>query len=71
MSHAVTVPHDIEIVNCNEGDIKLADGPSASKGRLEVCINRTWATVCSGGFGTEESIVACGQLGYQRYGMCS
>ena len=59
----------IKITNCTEGEARLVNGPSAYKGRLEVCIRSAWATVCSSGFGYEESQVVCGQLGYQRYGM--
>ena len=56
------------IANCTNGEARLVDGPSLNKGRLEVCINQAWATVCSNSFGTQESMVACGQLGFQRYG---
>ena len=59
---------EVKIVNCTEGDVRLVDGPSANKGRLEVCIDQNWATVCNSGFGTEEGRAACAQLGYQRYG---
>ena len=57
----------LTIVNCTEEEIRLVDGPSANKGRLEVCINGSWATVCSRRFGAHERRVACAQLGYQRY----
>lgn len=66
--HTLTAKNSIEIVNCTNGEARLVDGPSANKGRLEVCNNQAWATVCSSGFGREESQVVCGQLGYQRYG---
>ena len=65
-THKLTV-HSLTIVNCTEGDVRLVDGPSANKGRLEVCINETWASVCSRSFGYRERGVACAQLGYQRY----
>ena len=64
--HAVNF--DGMIVNCTNGEARLIDGPSVSRGRLEVCLNQAWVTVCSSGFGIEESMVACGQLGFQRYG---
>ena len=59
---------EFEIANCTEGGVRLMDGPSPNKGRLEVCINQTWATVCRSGFGVEEARAACAQLGYQRFG---
>ena len=56
------------VANCTDGEVRLVDGPSTNKGRLEVCHNQAWTTVCNNGFGTEESRVVCGQLGFQRYG---
>ena len=56
---------------CNLGDIRLVDGDTELSGRLEVCIDNTWGTVCNrfGGWGEEESNVACSQLGYASVGM--
>ena len=67
-AHIITVS-EVKIVNCTEGEARLVNGPSTNKGRVEICIDRSWATVCRRGFGYEESRVICGQLGYQRYGM--
>jgi deleted-in-malignant-brain-tumors protein 1 len=63
-----TANFDVAVANCTDGEARLVDGPSTNKGRLEVCHNQAWATVCNSGFGTEESRVICGQLGFQRYG---
>ena len=60
---------DVKIVNCTEGEARLVNGSSANKGRLEICNDQSWATVCSSSFGYQESRVVCGQLGYQRYGI--
>ena len=64
-----TANHDVAVANCTNGEVRLVDGPSTNKGRLEVCHNQAWTTVCNNGFGTEESRVICGQLGFQRYGI--
>ena len=66
--HVMTVKDDVEFANCTEDEARLVNGPSLYKGRLEVCINQAWMTVCSQGFGFEESRTACDQLGYPRYG---
>lgn len=58
----------MSITNCTDGEARLVDGPSTNKGRLEICHNQAWATVCNSGFSTEESRVVCAQLGFQRYG---
>ena len=33
------------------------------EGRLEVCVNSAWGTVCSDGFGASDAAVACQSLG--------
>ena len=60
---------DIQSKNCTDGEIRLIGGPSSNKGRLEVCIDSTWATVCDASFSIREGSVACRQLGYQSYGI--
>jgi len=35
-------------------------------GRIEVCVNGTWAAVCSDGWNDNEAMVACSQLGYEE-----
>ena len=47
------------------GDIRLVGaGSSASQGRVEVCYNNQWGTVCSNLWTVNEAIVVCRQLGY-------
>ena len=38
------------------------------EGRLEVCIGRTWGTVCNEGWSNVEASVACRELGYSPTG---
>ena len=49
---------------CTEGDIRLVDGPGDYEGRVEVCHNNLWGTVCDNQWSTDDGIVACRQLGY-------
>ena len=50
-----------------EGVVRLADGVSAEGvgvyGRVEICINQQWGTVCDSGWDVAEARVACSQLG--------
>ncbi|CAI8021376.1 Galectin-3-binding protein [Geodia barretti] len=50
-----------------EGVVRLADGVSAEGvgvyGRVEICINQQWGTVCDGGWDVAEARIACSQLG--------
>ena len=54
--------------DCTDGDIRLVDGSNELEGRVEVCVDGVWGTVCSDLWGTEESGVACRQLGFLQTG---
>ena len=47
---------------CTQGDIRLQGG-TATSGRVEICHNNNWGTVCDDLFGAVDAQVACRQLG--------
>ena len=53
---------------CTSGDIRLVNGLSNLEGRVEICDNAAWGTVCDYHWGTVDANVACGQLGFSRSG---
>ena len=53
---------------CTNGDIRLVGAVSNLEGRVEICDNATWGTVCDNGWETVDANVACGQLGFRRSG---
>ena len=54
--------------NCTDGELRLAGKRTAVTGRLEVCFNKAWGTVCDYEWEDDDSRVACSQLGFQPYG---
>jgi len=53
---------------CTTGDIRLADGLIPNAGRVEICINNVWGTVCDYQWQMSSASVVCKQLGFQPYG---
>lgn len=54
---------------CSHGDIRLrGDGHYVSFGRVEVCVNGVWGTVCDKDWTNTEASIVCTQLGYSPYG---
>ena len=56
------------VVKCKHGDIRLAGTSYSTIGRVEVCHNGTWGTICSNSFDDKDASVVCRQLGYSPYG---
>ena len=53
-------------VECNTQDgirLRSRDGQNAFEGRVEVCDNNTWKTVCNRMWDNAEAAVVCRQLG--------
>ena len=53
---------------CKPGDIRLSGSKYSSQGRVDVCVNGTWGTVCEKSFDINVANVVCRQLGYFAYG---
>ena len=49
---------------CTNGDVRLADGPDPYSGRVELCLNGQFGTVCDDNWDSTDAQVICGQLGY-------
>ena len=49
---------------CEEGELRLVGGRSITSGRVEVCVEKRWGTVCGDSWDVMEIEVICRQLGY-------
>ena len=54
--------------NCTDGQLRLSGGNISRQGRVEICYERQWGTVCDDYWGTNDAKVACRQLGFSSLG---
>ena len=59
--------------NCTNNEIRLSGGPNEMEGRLEICHNRVWFSICGAwNFFTDmDRMVACKSLGFSEFGQFS
>lgn len=47
-------------------ELQLVGGASEREGRVEVCMNGVWSTICDESWNNVDAGVICYQLGYPR-----
>ncbi len=58
----------IHLLDCSNADVRLVAVGNPVEGRLEVCYDGVWGTICNRNFNLLDARVACRSLGYTRSG---
>ena len=53
---------------CAEGDVQLRGSGNYTEGRVEICLNNEWGTVCDELWDVTNAGVVCRQLGLANMG---
>ena len=55
---------------CTNGDVQLVNGAIYQEGRVEICVNGVWGSICNDDWSTTDSaFVVCKQLGFINSGI--
>ena len=53
---------------CNATEIRLGGGATSNEGRVEICLDNHWGTLCDNGWDEADAQVVCRQLGFRSDG---
>ena len=72
LSHAYTCTCTIHTAaadfTCNDGEIRLVDGETENEGRVEICFDNQFGTICDDDWDNNDASVICYQQGFGREG---
>ena len=73
LSCLVCVPEQVSLLlfsatDCTDGDIRLMNGtePSMREGRVEICYNNIYGSICDDFWDIVDASVVCRQLGFDE-----
>ena len=56
--------------SCTDGELRLAGGRLSHEGRVEICFNHQYGTICDDEWESRDAAVVCNQLGYSKDSKC-
>lgn len=62
----IIIEYAHNIVPCVNGSVRLMGSQFTYEGRVEVCVNSTWGTICNDFWDVNDVAVVCRQLGFSR-----
>ena len=51
--------------DCANGDVRLMNGTTPYEGRVEICYDGVWGSVCDSGWNDQDAAIVCLQLEFQ------
>ena len=55
--------------SCNNGTVRLSGSTIKYVGRVEICVEEIWTTLCDESWDYKDAQVVCRELGYSPYGI--
>ena len=68
MQQWLSMYHTTTAAPCTTGQLRLMGGNIPNEGRVEMCMNNVWGTVCDDLWSSTDATVVCRQLGYSTQG---
>ena len=62
------VPSMFYVLGCTGGEVRLVGGANFTEGRVEICLNDEWGTVCDQMWDGTDAAVVCRQLELEYIG---
>ena len=53
-------------MECVEGEVRMIGGEKEGEGRVELCVDGFWGTVCGDGFDQKAAFVICRHFGFHK-----